>query len=710
MRTDCLYRVLRGALVFLTGFLLTSCEGLIPGENNQEKEPEITVDISSLDVFTSGITVEASPSGGVFNRDVLFITTDQWAATVSGIQPLDWITIQPASGAAGIVSMKVSVVKNESESERTAEITITCGTAKKSFMVKQDGNTEQKPPVTETPAVHNYSDPSSGATVISYDYHDGTLILDVDEDKIPKVGDIVCSGVTEQAPYGYLFQVGSVEEITSTKGFHTRIMVIGTSLSLYAVCELLGISSAEWYTLHEVSTDVTCTDDGGHSIVPVKDGDDNVVPFNLTFKPSDKVTISFDFVFGVSSLRLYLDTTTPNIVVGFDAKTRATFSSHLTLEKEIKKSGDVFKEMALLDPTIIKVYEFDVGIPIVISTKYKPTAPYNLSLSGKVDMDLFNKTYYPHMAGIWHTISNKFEPVEGTPGHLYMEDGGDVSLDYPSQDLSVTLNGTASFGIDFEFSLGLYGGNIFDESIEAIQEAFALDSSTKISAKYLSIGVNGGLSIKNEATLGAMTNLAEYSHNMVRVIDDNKFSSYFYGKIWGVLFKWERHKEEKDDDGNKEKKDGVSLSVLSGEKEVKFLKSEFHFPYFFPSYSKLKINSITRQDFINISGRRHKPLFRFFKESDYGFCLESADRKDYYTFDATSIPINSDNHILSFDVPFPTAKLRRNVKYSIYPYSTITNFPFIGERKVCREGVSFAISDDGQLTTSVIDDVPGEVL
>ena len=702
MKAERLFRTLRFLTVFLAAAVISACGGKEP---DPEVKPEITVDASSLSVFSSGIRVAAEPPGGQFSQDVLFSTTDKWTATVSD-SGAGWLSIQPSSGAAGKATMTVKVLKNASEAERQAEVKITCGTVSKVFNVIQDGKTS---PADNTPAVFNLTDSnSSGASVVSYDYHDGTLILEIPEEKLPKVGDIVCSGITEQAPYGFLFQVREIE-IISTRVGDVKAKLIGASLSLYAVCNLLGIESAEWYTLKEVNTEVECATDEGESIKLVKDGDTDAALFNLAIQPTKDVTLSFELYFAVSQLRFYLDTTTPSITTGFDAKTRATIGSHLTLNGNVKiLKGDIFKERSLVDPTVIKSYEFIVaGIPFVVTTKYKPTAPYSLSLKGKVDMDLFHKTFYPHIGGLWHPAKpflQMFDPVEGTPGYMYMEEPEDATMEYPSQDFSLTLNGTASFGIDFEYSVGLYGGNVFDESIEAIQEAFALDPKSTISVKYLSIGVNGGLSLKNEATIGAMTNLAEDSHNAVRVIDDNKFTSYFYGKLWGTLFKWERLNPN-------DEKEGYKLDVLSGEKEVKLMKSEFHFPFFFPSYTKLKINGITHQDFINISGRRHKPAIRIFNEVGYGFCLESADGTEYFTYDATSHPIDSKTHILSFDIPLQTAKLRRNVKYSIYPYSIISNFPFTsGQKMVCREGVSFVISDDGQLTTSVIDDVPGVVL
>ncbi len=700
MISNHLYRALRLAFVFFLGALVVAC-----GDDKPELDPvrsDIIVDAFSMGIFSSGIRVEAEPAGGQFSQDVLFSTTDKWTAKVSD-SGASWLSIQPSSGPAGKVTMTVKVLRNESESERKAEVKITCGTVNKAFTVVQEGKT---PPVDNTPAVINLTDPnSSGASVVSYDYHDGSLILEMPEEKLPKVGDIVCSGITEQAPYGFLFQVREIERI-STRATDVRAKLIGGCLTLYAVCNLLGIESAKWYTLKEVNTEVECATDGGESVKLVKDGDTDAALFNLAIHPTKDVTLSFEFGFAVSQLRFYLDTTTPNIVTGFDAKTRATIGSHLTLNGDVDLlKGDIFKERSLVDPTVIKSYEFTIGgFPFVVTTKYKPTAPYSLSLKGKVDMDLFHKTFYPRIGGTWRPVTNKFDNVEGTPGLIYMEDPEDVTMEYPSQDFSLTLNGTASFGIDFEYSIGLYGGNVFDEGIEALQEAFALDGNFKTSAKYLSIGVNGGLKVKNEATIGAMTNLAEDTHNAVRVIDDNKFTSNLYGKLWGTLFKWERVNENDD-------KDGYKLEVLSGEKEVKLMKTEYHFPFFFPSYTKLKINDITHQDFINISGRRHKPAIRIFNEVGYGFCLESSDGTEYYVYDATSHPIDSKTHVLSFDIPFQTAKLRRNVKYSIYPYSIISNFPFSsGEKMVCREGVGFVISDDGQLTTSVIDDVPGVVL
>ena len=102
---------------------------------------------------------------------------------------------------------------------------------------------------------------------------------------------------------------------------------------------------------------------------------------------------------------------------------------------------------------------------------------------------------------------------------------------------------------------------------------------------------------------------------------------------------------------------------------------------------------------------------KIFNEKDYGLCLESFDGKDYWVFSLVGHPINEKTGEFSFDIPLDISNLRRNVKYSVYPYSRVSNFLLRGEEKmVCRKGVSFTISDDGQLSTATIDDIPGTQL
>lgn len=65
----------------------------------------------------------------------------------------------------------------------------------------------------EPPVTHVYSDESTSEAIVKEVREDGTVVLDAATAKeIPQVGEIIISGVTDAAPYGFLYHVEGVEK------------------------------------------------------------------------------------------------------------------------------------------------------------------------------------------------------------------------------------------------------------------------------------------------------------------------------------------------------------------------------------------------------------------------------------------------------------------------------------------------------------------
>lgn len=130
MRMRCLF--FAGA----ASLLVLSC-GKTPEKEKPEVKPEITVPSESQTVFSSGLSFEAGPQ--VQTSKVSFTTTASWSADVTDTKASAWLSVQPASGAAGTVNMTVSAQPNTVEDARRATVTIKCGTVTKAFTVTQAG-------------------------------------------------------------------------------------------------------------------------------------------------------------------------------------------------------------------------------------------------------------------------------------------------------------------------------------------------------------------------------------------------------------------------------------------------------------------------------------------------------------------------------------------------------------------------------------------
>ena len=156
MRMRCLF--LAGA----ASLLVLSC-GKTPEKEKPEAKPEITVPSESQAVFSSGLSFEAGPQ--VQTSKVSFTTTASWSADVTDTRASAWLSVQPASGAAGTVNMTVSAQPNTVEDARRATVTIKCGTVTKAFTVTQAGAPPSDIPVTSVTLDKERIDMVVGGTV-----------------------------------------------------------------------------------------------------------------------------------------------------------------------------------------------------------------------------------------------------------------------------------------------------------------------------------------------------------------------------------------------------------------------------------------------------------------------------------------------------------------------------------------------------------------
>lgn len=77
---------------------------------------------------------EVTPAGG---SDAVKVTANtDWTATVS--EGADWVTVAPATGAAGETTATVTVAANETSAARTAKVTFTAGSATAEYTISQE--------------------------------------------------------------------------------------------------------------------------------------------------------------------------------------------------------------------------------------------------------------------------------------------------------------------------------------------------------------------------------------------------------------------------------------------------------------------------------------------------------------------------------------------------------------------------------------------
>lgn len=100
----------------------------------EEVVPEIIVAPESLNDFVTHMLFEAEPSSQFF----CFTATAPWSASPQWFNgESDWVTLEPSSGGAGAVKMKVTVEANTKRTDRRAGVNIKCGTAGVGFYIYQ---------------------------------------------------------------------------------------------------------------------------------------------------------------------------------------------------------------------------------------------------------------------------------------------------------------------------------------------------------------------------------------------------------------------------------------------------------------------------------------------------------------------------------------------------------------------------------------------
>ncbi len=110
-------------------------------DQNEESndEPIITPEITIPSGFTS-LELDSDQT----SQTITFTATTQWsiALTETTKSTLTWLSVSPMSGSAGSATLSLSLDENESNEERSAEITISSDGVEKSISVTQNGSCE----------------------------------------------------------------------------------------------------------------------------------------------------------------------------------------------------------------------------------------------------------------------------------------------------------------------------------------------------------------------------------------------------------------------------------------------------------------------------------------------------------------------------------------------------------------------------------------
>lgn len=137
------------------------------GKTTPPSKDEVLLSSSSV------ITLDAAGGTGT----ITFTASGQWSVAPSNDRPT-WLEIDPATGSAGKVSVKVTAHPNDTPDERSAALRITCGSASTSVSVTQ----KQKDALTQTPSKTQFG--AEGGTFTIVVRANIAYSLDIDSDWI----------------------------------------------------------------------------------------------------------------------------------------------------------------------------------------------------------------------------------------------------------------------------------------------------------------------------------------------------------------------------------------------------------------------------------------------------------------------------------------------------------------------------------------------
>lgn len=134
-------------LLCVSAFLAASCgdEKDYSGDYGQIKVPD-TRELEQT------VAADDTQTG----KGVTFTTEGAWTSTITSTRAdaPDWITISPDHGdAAGSYTIRIALLRNDTGAERTASITIVCGTSRVTITVRQGGGTDEPVEPTVNPLI-----------------------------------------------------------------------------------------------------------------------------------------------------------------------------------------------------------------------------------------------------------------------------------------------------------------------------------------------------------------------------------------------------------------------------------------------------------------------------------------------------------------------------------------------------------------------------
>ena len=543
----------------------------------------------------------------------------------------------------------------------------------------------------------------SGINVISVE-GDGTMTIEATEVKAPQVGDYLCSGPTDQAPYGYLLRVTDItkkeQSASSTRSLDDIKKYIWflktTAAAVNEVFKNLDINYP--IDLRDISIDEV-TDNEGHTISMTEE-QKNKWKIPIPALKAEFLSLSPEISVSPKQLSFHLHIqdhklNTFGVEFNTEMETKVHLDATFKNKKPIEKSFDLYH--VFLKPIVIP------ETPIVITPLFQIYLSFTGNAKAVFSITPIHEIYDVKIGAQYNGKTNTIEPTAGDDFIQMKERYADKDRGIDNTETSFTLDGNAKVSLGASLSFGLCGCNYmdrvsffkgkFDMFNDLLSADFWIDLNREAKAKV-------GISFNDIDTY--------WDNNDFHFTDECSWTNYvqLHAQFYARLF-------------NPITREFVGFQPEIKSKEINFW-SEKLFPSLFVSdFKDLKITP--QNNSINLSADKYRPFFGYsmFNEIGLGFRYASCEPNGKITSEWTEKDLLSnysagypDLFKYKMETNIPMNTLEKDKYYFVCPFVRVSVpnnsvFSQKGSYYIHRKGKIIKLTDDGSIVENELPNIPG---
>ena len=554
------------------------------------------------------------------------------------------------------------------------------------------------------PVIIDLSDSEqSGVDVISIS-NDGTLTIETTEEKVPQVGDILCSGPTEFAPYGYLFKVTKVNSLDGPaltrgdSGDKSKFIIEVISSAITSAIKNFHGNFRFPINLNDVKINNVMTEEG---VNLTSSGDyqtiwqlpkKKITYGNISFTPNVKIK--------PKSLVIYLEVGEMEIKK-FGADFDADFEASVQIDANFKGTA-VDKTYPIYDVFLEPITIMIGYVPVVLTPYFMVYLTIKVDGSAQLSWVPVSCAYDVHLGGFYNTELEKFVPSEGKKDFLTYENCKQTQDTWLDLNSGFTFEGTVKSGLGVGLSLGLYGCNLIGKGNVPIKtNGYMVNMETLTDLASMEVYAD----IYDKMTAGISLDNIDLKPGEENHFDDICKTSieFLCGVSMHLGFNHPITGERKGFDPKFETDPLVILKEKDGQ------------TLFWPGFLRLKA-SLSGNN-LHMTSDKLRPIFNIFEEKGFGYrYVKIKDGQISGQWDMFDVSSSYSHDVYkslweyTVEADIPINKFEWGNTYFICPYTCFKWYNSSAQYYISRQGMYITINNNGKLVENVLGEVPGEDL